>query len=442
MRNNNGYVLANGRVLDPISGTDEIKDVGVSDGLIVAPSEISNPKVINLDGLSVTPGFIDLHVHLRQPGNTDAETIATGTRAAAAGGFTSILAMPNTSPAADDSGTLEYIRKHANDEGVVKVLLSSAMTKGLKGEEMTSIGSLKQFGVLALTDDGMCTQNHELMRHIMEYASSFDLPIFDHCEDANLSGDGVMHEGHWSTLLGLRGIPAASEELMVARDVILAEMTGARLHVQHISSAGSVRLVRDAQARGVKVTAEATPHHISLDDENLKSFDSNLKMKPPLMSKEHMQAIIEGLIDGTIEAIATDHAPHTKTSKLVEFDYAPFGIVGLETAFPVSMTELVDTKRLSLLQLIEKFTTGPAKILGIDAGTLKIGSKADITILSPDAKSVVDSSKFQSKSSNTPFDGRELRGKISATIVDGKPVFSDIDALPGVFKSADEFERK
>lgn len=422
MRNNNEYVLANGRVLDPSSETDAIKDIGVSGGVIVDPSTISTPEVFDLDGLSVTPGFIDLHTHLRQPGRTDAETIATGTRAAAAGGFTTIVAMPNTSPSADNVGTLEYIRKHANDEGVVNVLLCAAMTKGLKGEEMTSIGSLKQFGVVALTDDGMCVQNHELMRHIMEYASSFDLPILDHCEDAVLSGDGVMHEGHWSTLLGLRGIPAASEELMVARDLILAEMTGARVHVQHISSAGSVRLVRDAQARGVKVTAEATPHHISLDDENLKAFDSNFKMKPPLMSQEHIQAIIEGLVDGTISAIATDHAPHTKTSKLVEFDYAPFGIVGLETAFPIAMTELVVTKRLSLLQLIEKFTTGPAKILGIDAGTLKQGSKADITILSPDAESIVDSSKFQSKSNNTPFDGREVRGKIVATIVNGEVV--------------------
>jgi dihydroorotase len=427
--NNQKYVLANGRVLDPGSGTDENKNIGVCEGRIVDPSTIPDAELIDLSGLTVAPGFIDLHTHLRQPGDTDAETITTATKAAAAGGFTAIVAMPNTSPVSDNAGTLEQVRKHAIDEGVVDVMLCAAMTKGLKGEEMTSIGSLKKFGVVALSDDGRCVQNHELMRHIMEYASSFDLPILDHCEDAILSGDGVMHEGHWSTLLGLRGIPAASEELMVARDLILAEMTGARLHIQHISSAGSVRQVREARKRGVKVTAEATPHHIALNDENLKYFDSNFKMKPPLMSETHIQAIIEGLADGTIEAIATDHAPHTKTSKLVEFDYAPFGIVGLETAFSVSLTELVATKQLSLAELVDKFTSGPAGILGIDAGSLRNGAKANITIFSPDAEYVVDSSKFQSKSTNTPFDGRELRGKIRATIVGGAPVFSDIPSL-------------
>ncbi|NOY74317.1 MAG: dihydroorotase [Kiritimatiellaeota bacterium] len=425
MAENNKYVLANGRVIDPISGTDSEKEIGVSDGRIVDPSTIPDAERVDISGCVAAPGFIDLHTHLRQPGNTDAETITTATTAAAAGGFTSIVAMPNTSPVADNAGTLEYIRKHANEEGVVNVFLCASLTKDLKGEEMTSIGSLKQFGVVALTDDGRCVQNHELMRHIMEYASSFDLPVFDHCEDDVLAGDGVMHEGHWSTLLGLRGIPAASEELMVARDLILAEMTDTRVHIQHISSAGSVRQVREARKRGVKVTAEATPHHISLTDENLKSFDSNFKMKPPLMSEEHRQTIIEGLADGTIEAIATDHAPHTKTSKLVEFDYAPFGIVGLETAFPVCFTELVESKRLTLPELVAKFTTGPAGILGVEAGTLTEGAMADITIFSPEAKHVVDSSKFHSKSTNTPFDGREFRGKIMGTIVKGNPVFSE-----------------
>ena len=436
MKKNDKYVLANGRVLDPASGTDSVGDIGVSDGMIVDPSTISDPEIIDLSGLAVSPGFIDLHTHLRQPGGTDAETITTGTKAAAAGGFTTLVAMPNTSPVSDNAGTLEQVRKHTNDEGVVNVLLCAAMTKGLKGEEMTSIGSLKQFGVIALTDDGRCVQNHELMRHIMEYAASFDLPIFDHCEDDVLTGDGVMHEGHWSTLLGLRGIPAATEELMVARDLILAEMTGARLHIQHISSAGSVRQVREAKARGVLVTAEATPHHIALNDENLKSFDANFKMKPPLMSDEHRNAIVEGLIDDTISAIATDHAPHTKTSKLVEFDYAPFGIVGLETAFTVSLTELVATERIPLLRLIEKFTTGPAAVLGIDAGTLKEGAKADITVFSPNTEFRIDSSKFLSKSANTPFDGRKVRGKIMAAIVDGNTVYSALDSLPGIFSDS------
>ena len=426
MAGKNQFVLAGGRIVDPSSGIDEVGDVGVLNGVIVDPASIPDAERVDVSGLVVVPGFIDLHTHLRQPGNTDAETIATATRAAAAGGFTTVTAMPNTKPVTDNTGTLEYVRKHANDEGVVKVQLTAAMTKGLKGEEMTSIGSLKKYGVVALSDDGRCVQNHELMRHIMEYASSFDLPIFDHCEDAVLSGDGVMHEGHWSTLLGLRGIPAASEELMVARDIILAETTGARLHIQHISAAGSVRLVRDARARGVKVTAEATPHHVGLTDERLKLFDSNFKMKPPIMSEEHRQAIIEGLADGVITAIATDHAPHTATSKLVEFDYAPFGVVGLETAFAVCHTELVATKRLTLSQLVAKLATGPAEILGIESGTLKKGYPADITILSTDTEYVIDSSKFLSKSANTSFDGREVRGKVIATIVDGKTVFGGI----------------
>jgi dihydroorotase len=431
MNKKDGYILKGGRVIDPVQNIDKKSDIGVLNGKIVKASKLKSAEIIDLKGLVVSPGFIDLHVHLRQPGGTHKETIATGTKAAAAGGFTSIVAMPNTSPVADNPGTLEYLKRHAKEDGVVKVLICAAMTNNLDGQNMASIGSLKKNGVVALSDDGRCVQNHEIMRHIMEYSQSFDLPIFDHCEDENLTGDGVMHEGYWSTVLGLRSIPTASEELMVARDIILAEITGARLHIQHISTLGSVRKVKAAQSRGFAVSAEVTPHHIALTDENLKHFDPNFKMNPPLVSEEHRQALIKGLKDGTIAAIATDHAPHTETEKLVEIDYAPFGIIGLETALPVCLTELYHKKHLTLSQLVSKFTEGPASILNIETGNLKEGANADITVFDPDAKQIIDSSKFYSKSRNTPFNGCEVRGKVKATIVDGKFIFSELPSIKG-----------
>ncbi len=431
MNKKKGYILKNGRIIDPTQNIDAKGDIAVFDGKIVKPETLKSPEIIDASGLVVAPGFIDLHVHLRQPGGTDKETIATGTRAAAAGGFTAIVPMPNTSPVADNVGAIEYLKRHIAQSSVVKIHLCAALTIGLKGENMSGIGSLKQNGVVALSDDGRCVQNHEIMRHIMEYAQSFDLPIFDHCEDDNLVGKGVMHEGYWSTVLGLRGIPAASEELMVERDIIMAEITGARIHIQHISAMGSVRKVREAQSRGVAVTAEVTPHHISLLDENLKHFDPNFKMNPPLMSEKHRTALIEGLKDGTIAAIATDHAPHTPTDKLVEIDYAPFGIIGLETALPVCLTELYHKKHLTLPQLVSKFTDGPASILKIDTGHLKEGSCADITIFDSESTQTVDVTKFYSKSSNTPFGGCEFRGKVKATIVDGSFIYSDLPGIKG-----------
>jgi dihydroorotase len=429
MNKKNGYIIKNGRIIDPARNIDKKGDIAFLDGKIVKPSTLENPEIIDAEGLVVAPGFIDIHVHLRQPGATHKETIATGTRAAAAGGFTAVVPMPNTSPAIDNVGAIEYMKRHVAKDGVVKVLLCAAMTKDLEGKNMAGIGSLKQNGVVALSDDGHCVQNHEIMRHIMEYSNSFDLPIFDHCEDENLAADGVMHEGYWSTVLGLRGIPAASEELMVERDIIMSEITGAKIHIQHISAAGSVRKVREGQSRGIAVSAEVTPHHIALTDENLKHFDPNFKMNPPLMSEEHRQALIEGLKDGTIAAIATDHAPHTETEKLVEIDYAPFGIIGLETALSVCLTELYHKKHLTLPQLVSKFTAGPASILNMDTGHLKEGSAADITIFDPDCSRTIDSSKFYSKARNTPFNGCELRGEVKATVVDGTFVFS---ALPDV----------
>ena len=431
MNKENGYIIKNGRIIDPAQNIDTKGDIAVLDGKIVKPETLKSPEIIDASGLVVAPGFIDLHVHLRQPGGTHKETIATGTRAAAAGGFTAVVPMPNTSPAADNVGAIEYLKRHIAQSGVVKVHLCAALTTGLKGENMAGIGSLKQNGVVALSDDGRCVQNHEVMRHIMEYAHSFDLPVFDHCEDENLAGDGVMHEGYWSTVLGLSGIPAASEELMVERDIIMAEITGTRIHIQHISAMGSVRKVREAQSRGVAVSAEVTPHHIALTDEKLKHFDTNFKMNPPLMSEKHRMALIDGLKDGTIAAIATDHAPHTATEKLVEIDYAPFGIVGLETALPVCLTELYHKQHLTLPQLVSKFTDGPASILKMDTGHLKEGGCADITIFDPDCKQTIDTASFYSKSCNTPFGDCELRGKVKATIVDGVFIYSDMPGIKG-----------
>ena len=425
------YILKNGRVIDPSRSIDRKMDIGVSDGKIVSPSKIRGAKAIDLGGFVVAPGFIDMHVHLRQPGRSDKESIKTGTMAAAAGGFTSIVAMPNTTPPSDNPGTIELVKRAAQDDGVVKVLPCGCISKNQEGKEMTGIGGLKKAGVIALSDDGKCVQNHELMRHVLEYSKSFGLPILDHCEDEKLGAGGLMHEGYWSVVLGFRGIPAATEELMVARDIILAEMIGWKIHIQHVSTSGSVRMIKDARKRKVPVSAEVTPHHIALTDEEIKHFDTNYKMNPPLRSEEHRKALINGLKDGTITVIATDHAPHTETEKLVEFDYAPFGIIGLETALPICLTELYHKKYLTLSELISKFTSGPAEVLGLQTG-LAEGSDADITVFDPALKHKINASSFFSKSRNTPFDGCEVRGKAMATIVDGKFVYSLLDGIRGI----------
>ena len=417
------------RVIDPARNIDKVMDIGVENGVFADPATLKDAEVVDLAGYVLAPGFIDLHVHLRQPGKTDAETIHTGTLAAAAGGFTSIVAMPNTSPCADNPGTIHYIRTYAQAEGVVKVLPCGAITKGLEGQEMAGIGGLKAAGVVALSDDGQCVQNHELMRHVIEYSRTFKLPILDHCEDTVLASGGVMHEGHWSVFLGMKGMAAAAEELIVARDAILARTAGWKVHIQHVSTKGSLSIIRTAQKEGVQITAEATPHHISLTDVEIKKFDTNYKMNPPLRSEEDRLAVIEGLRDGTITVIATDHAPHTNTAKTVEFDYAPFGIIGLETAVQICLTELYHKQYLDLPALISKFTKGPADVLGMPIGTLENGRPADITILDPEKEGVVDADKFYSKSRNTPFNGYRYKGLAVGTIVDGKCVFSLLDSL-------------
>ena len=426
MKKNNSWILKGGRIIDPASHTDRTGDLWIKDGIIAEPGSFDPAlaETINLKGLVIAPGLIDMHVHLRQPGNTDAETIRTGTMAAAAGGFTSIVAMPNTSPCADNAGSIQYLKEFSAREGVVKVLPSGALSVGRKGEEMSPVGSLKAAGVVALTDDGSCIQNNELMRHVVEYASNFALPILEHCEDKFLAGDGVMHEGYWSVLLGMKAMPAAAEEVIVARDIILSRLANWKIHIQHVSSRNSVKMIREAQSEGVRISAEATPHHIALTDVEIKRFDTNYKMNPPLRAEEDRMAVIEGLQDGTIAVIATDHAPHTQTAKLVEFDHAPFGIIGLETAVPVALTELYHKNYLSLSQVISKFTVGPATILGINAGTLSVGGAADVTIIDPEYDYTVDVNDFFSKSRNTPFNGYAAKGRTMATFVDGVCVFS------------------
>jgi dihydroorotase len=400
--------------------------------------------------LVVCPGLIDLHVHLREPGQGAKETIATGTQSAARGGFTSVVCMPNTSPAIDNAGTVALIHERAREQGVVNVFVAGAITKNIAGEELASIGSLKKAGVVAITDDGHCIQNNDMMRRALEYAKMFDLPVLDHCQDYSLVTDGVMHEGYWSTALGLRGWPAAGEEMIVARNILLAEMTGARVHCQHLSSAGSVRLLRDAKKRGVPVSGEACPHHFTLTDAAVAgsekfwsadgrgifgfnagggdrpawpAYDTHFKMNPPLGSAADRDAILEGLADGTIEVLCSDHAPHCDYEKEVEFDYAPFGITGLETEFALSLMQLYHSKRLGLADVISKFTTGPARLLHLAKGTLSVGADADVTVFDPERNWTFELGASASKSSNSPFYGWSLKGKAIATIVRGKKVW-------------------
>jgi dihydroorotase len=371
----------------------------------------------------VAPGFIDMHVHLREPGFEYAETIESGARAAAAGGFTSICPMPNTSPVNDNATVTSYIIEKARKHAIVNVFPIGAITKGSAGEELASIGSMKQAGAVAVSDDGRPVMNARVMRRAMESARSFGIPVINHCEDLHLSAGGDMHEGFESVRLGLRGIPGCSEDVMVARDILLAEVTGARYHVAHISSRHSVEMVAFAKARGLKVTAEATPHHFALADSDMAPYDSNFKMKPPLRSHCDVDAVAAGVASGAIDAIATDHAPHPGSEKMQEFEKCPFGIRGLETAIGISLEYLVHPGKIGVKKLVELFTTGPARILGLDRGTLAPGAVADVTIFSTDREWTYDVNKSFSKSRNSPFDGRTFRGGPVATIVNGRVVW-------------------
>jgi dihydroorotase len=420
-------LLRNGRIIDPASKRDEIGDLLIVDGRIAAPatSHQSPATTIDCTGLVIAPGLIDIHVHLREPGQSAKETIASGAKAAAAGGFTSVVCMPNTSPPVDTPSAVAWILDKARDEACVNIFPTGAITKGLKGEELAPAGSLRKAGVVAITDDGHCVQNHEVMRRACEYAGMFGLVVMDHCQDYNLVGKGVMHEGRVSAELGLPGWPVAGEEIIVARNAMLAETTGTRIHCQHLSTAGGVRILREARARGVPLSGEICPHHIALTDDSIRGYDTNFKMNPPTRSAEHVEALIEGIADGTITVLCSDHAPHCGFEKEVEFDLAPFGILGLETELGLFLDILVHKRKaIPLARLIELYTVSPARLLGIDRGTLAPGAAGDVTLIDPELEWTVDKEQSFSRSRNTPFHGWELKGRAVRTIVAGRTVWS------------------
>ena len=419
-------LIRGGRVIDPAQNIDRIDDVLVRDGLVVSIGHEGvhalgrADETIEASGLIVAPGLVDMHVHLREPGREEDETIETGTQAALAGGFTSVACIPNTEPPIDTQAAVEFIHQKAARADTCNVFVVACVSRGREGKELAEIGRLVEAGAVAFSDDGAPVYDAELMRRALEYCRMFDKPILAHEEVLELSRGGVMNEGLVSLLLGLPGMPAAAEDVMIGRDIILTEATGGRLHVMHVSTAGGVALIRDAKRRGVRVTAEACPHHFTLTDESLRGFDSNYKMSPPLRTAADVEAIIEGLVDGTIDCIATDHAPHAREKKMLELDRAPFGILGLETAVGLSVTRLVATGRIGWPRLIEALSTLPARILGINRGTLRPGAVADITLIDPERSWQVDINTFRSKSINSPFHGWTLRGRAVATIVGGR----------------------
>jgi dihydroorotase len=418
--------IRNARVIDPASRRDSVGDLFALDGKIVprlSPADRRRARKVDARGLVASPGLVDIHVHFREPGQAQKETIATGSRAAAAGGFTTVVCMPNTTPAADNAGTIQFILDAVRRDSLVKVLPTGCITMGMKGETLAPIGSLKRAGVVAITDDGDCVQSNELMRRAIEYAKMFGLPVMDHCQDQSMTEGAVMNEGNVSIRLGLRGWPNPAEDLIVSRNVILSRYTGAHIHMQHVSSALSVEIIRRAKADGVRVTAEATPHHIALTDEALATYDTNFKMNPPLRTEVDRRAIIAGLRDGTIDCISTDHAPHTDYEKDKEFDYAPNGIIGLETALAVVLDVLVRQSRFALPKALDLMTRKPAGVLGLAAGTLADGAPADICLFDPDEEWTYDAKRGFSKSGNSPWSGRTLRGRVKTTIVDGRVVF-------------------
>ncbi len=418
-------LIRNGRIIDPASGLDKVDDLLIADGKIVRIGGTGGiaDEVLDATGKIVAPGFIDMHVHLREPGLEHAETIESGSRAAVAGGFTSICCMPNTTPVNDSPMVTRFIIERARQTAACHVFPIGAITKGSEGEEIAPMGSMKAAGVVAISDDGRPVMNARVTRRAMEFARSFDLPLIQHCEDLNLSAGGDMHEGPTSTRLGLRGIPAASEDVMVARDILLAELTGVRYHVAHLSTRRSVAMVEFAKSRGLAVTAEATPHHFAITDAELANYDSNYKMKPPLRNQSDVDAVIDGIASGAIDAIASDHAPHTGSQKMQEFERCPFGITGLETAIGLSLETLVHSGRISVERMVALFTTGPERILKLGRGTLAEGAAADVTIFDLDYEWIYLAERSCSKSKNSPFDGRRFRGGPFATVVSGEIVW-------------------
>jgi dihydroorotase len=420
-------LIRGGRVIDPASGRDELADVLLAGGKVEAVGRgLGTPdgaETIDASGLVVAPGFIDLHTHLREPGQEELETIATGALSAVAGGFTAVCAMPNTDPVCDNQGVVGFVVSQAQRAGKARVYPIGAISLGQKGQQLAEFGELVGAGAVAVSDDGHPVMSSHLMRTALEYAKVFGIPVADHCEEMSLAEGGAMHEGIVSTRLGLKGIPSAAEEIMVARDILLAELTGGHVHLCHMSTRGSVELIRRAKDAGLRVTAEACPHHFTLTHEACDGYNTNAKMNPPLREDADREAIREALRDGTIDAIATDHAPHHYDAKEREFDQAPNGIIGLETAFPLANTELVGSGLLTLPQLVERMSTVPARIFGLPGGSLAKGAPADVVVIDPQVEWSVDPASFRSKSRNTPFGGREVRGRAVATIVRGHIVF-------------------
>jgi dihydroorotase len=428
-------LLKGGRVVDPVNGIDGVHDVLIDGDRIARVGRdlpIDGASVIEIPAdFIVCPGFIDMHVHLREPGQEHKETVATGTASAVAGGFTAVACMPNTEPVNDDANVTSYILAKAAEAKLARVYPIGAVSRGSKGERLAEIAELKQAGCVAITDDGHPVATALLLRRAMEYAGMFGMPVIEHCEDPTLKGDGVAHEGYHAATLGLRGIPGVAEALGAERGILLSELTGCAFHVAHMSARASLRAVRKGKEAGVRVTCEVTPHHFTLTDEALGSpvaYDTNVKMNPPLREAADRDAMVAGIADGSVDVIATDHAPHHYDEKKVEFDRAPFGIVGLETAVPLALDRLVHAGVIRLPRLVELLSLNPARILGVAGGTLSAGAPADITIVAPDVRVRVEASRLRSRSKNTPFDGWELRGAVAATIVGGRTVFVNADA--------------
>jgi dihydroorotase len=424
--NQDSYVIANVTVVDPAAGKTFPGFVGIKAGKI-AFVESGKPQVASLPifdggGLHLSPGFVDIHVHLREPGYEHKETILSGTRAAVAGGFTSVACMPNTDPPIDDKSVVEFVIKKANVAGFAKVYPIAAATVGRKGETLTEFGALVEAGAVAVSDDGSPVATAQMVRRVMEYSAHFGIPFIEHCEDTSTSAGGVMHEGFYSTKLGLKGVPSFSEEVCLARDLIVLESVSARFHAAHLSARGSVERIREAKSRGLAVTAETAPHYLSFRDSDLQNFDTNLKINPPIRSDGDRAALIEGLKDGTLDSIASDHAPHAPQEKEVEFDDAPNGAIGLETTFSVVMTELVKAGHMDLPRALALITHRPAGVLGLSAGTLAVGRDADLTLFDPDEEWVVRAGDFHSKSINSPYIGRKLFGRVKHTVVGGRLV--------------------
>ena len=435
MSNADRTIFKGGRVVDPANGVDGVADVLIEAGRVtrVGPNLEIEPGTVVIEipgGGVVCPGFIDMHVHLREPGYEHKETVATGVAAAVAGGFTAVACMPNTKPINDDAAITRLILLRAAQAGLARVYPIGAVTQGQAGEQLAEIGELRAAGCVAVSDDGHPVANASLMRRALEYAAMFDMPVIDHCEEVSLAGDGVAHEGYHAAALGLRGLPAAAEEINVARDVTLSGLTGSPVHIAHLSARGALDAVRSGKDRGIRVSCEVTPHHFTLTDEQLAGYDSNYKMNPPLRETNDVEAMLEGLRDGSIDCIATDHAPHHYDEKLVEFDDAPFGIVGLETAVSLCLDRLVHAGHVPLSRMVELLAVNPARVLGVPGGDLSVGAPADITVLAPELVVTVEAAAFRSLARNTPFDGWSLRGGVAATIVGGRSVYVNA-SVPG-----------